>query len=54
MLSIIDTLKEFQGMLLGVDLHIFVDQKNLTFDTLRTQCVLQWRTKIEEFSPILH
>jgi hypothetical protein len=31
-----------------------MDHKNLTFDTLKTQCVLRWHTKIEEFSPILH
>jgi hypothetical protein len=31
-----------------------MDHKNLTFDTLKTQCVLCWRTKIEEFSPMLH
>jgi hypothetical protein len=24
------------------------------FDTLKTQCLLRWRTIIEEFSPILH
>jgi hypothetical protein len=24
------------------------------FHTLNTQCVLQWHTKIEDFSPILH
>jgi hypothetical protein len=33
---------------------MFMDHKNLTFDTLKTQYVLCWRTKIEEFSPILH
>jgi hypothetical protein len=44
-LSIVATLKEFQGMLLGVDIHILMDNKNLTFDTLKTQCVLCWHTK---------
>ncbi len=41
-------------MLLGVDLHNFTDHKNLTFNTLKMQCVQRWHTKIEEFLPRLH
>jgi hypothetical protein len=54
MLSIVATLKEFQGMLHGMDIHVFKDHKNLTFDTLKMQCLLHWSTKIEECSPTLH
>jgi hypothetical protein len=41
-------------MLLGVDIHLFMDHKNLMFDTLKMQRALCWHTKIEEFSPMLH
>jgi hypothetical protein len=54
MLSIIATLEEFQGMLLGADIFVFKDHKNLMFNTPKTQRVLHWHTKIEEFSPTLH
>ncbi len=41
-------------MLLGADLHVFADHKTLTFNTLKTQCVLLWHTKVEKFSSMLH
>jgi hypothetical protein len=54
MLPIIATFEEFQGMLLSADIQVFTDHRNLTFDTLKTQCMLCWHTKTEEFSPMLH
>ena len=54
MLSIVTTLEEFRSMLLSACIHVYTDHKNLTFDDIKTQCVLCWRNKIEEFLPWLH
>ena len=37
MLSTAATLEEFLSMLLGANIHVFTDNKNLTFDDLQTQ-----------------
>jgi hypothetical protein len=56
MLSIVATLEEFRSMLLGAEIHIYIDHKNLILNIdIKTLCVLlRWRTKLEEFLPFVH
>ena len=57
LLAIVETLKEFKGMLWGQKSKVFTDHNNLIQDALRltSDCVYQWRLLLEEYGPeIVH
>ena len=51
MLSLVETLKDFRKILLGQQLKIFTDYKNLTCEKFNTKHILRWRIILEEYSP---
>ncbi len=53
LLAIVDTLKEFKGMLWGQKIKVFTDYANLMKDALglTLDCVYRWRLLLEEYGP---
>ncbi len=53
LLAIVETLKEFKGMLWGQNIKLFTDHKNLMRDALglTSDRVYQWRLLLEEYGP---
>ncbi len=51
--AIVETLKEFKGMLWGQDIKVYTDHKNLTRDALglTSDRVYPWRLLLEEYAP---
>ena len=47
-------MQEFRSILLGADITVYTDHKNLIFENLQTQRVIRWRLYLEEFGPKLN
>jgi hypothetical protein len=54
LLSIVMTLHEFWSMLLGAELHIHTNHKNILNIGDSSQCRLQWISFVNEYGPELH
>jgi hypothetical protein len=51
LLAIVETLQEYRTILLGHNIKIYMDHKNLTFANFNTDCVCRWRLIVEEYGP---
>ena len=55
LLAIVETLKEFKGMLWGQQIKVYTDHKNLMQNALglTSDRVYHWRLLIEEYGPTI-
>ena len=48
-----ETLKELRNIILGQQITVYTDNKNLTYKNYNTERVMRWRLILEEFGPEL-
>ena len=53
LISIVETLKEFRNILLGHQITVYTDHKNLTYKGFNTERVMRWRLTLKSFGPEL-
>ncbi len=53
-LCVVGTLKEFRSMLLGAELHIYTDHKNILNVGDSSERWLHWISYVDEYGPTLH
>jgi hypothetical protein len=51
LLSIVETFKEFQNILLGQQIKVYTDHQNIIYKNFIAECVIRWPLIIEEFGP---
>ena len=51
LLSIVETLKEYRNILLGQNLVVYTDHKNIIYGNLSNDRIARWRLLLEEFGP---
>ena len=49
LLAIVETLKEFRNILLGQEIIVYTDHKNLTYKVHNTKRVIRWHLICEEY-----